>query len=90
LIIRQRSTLYQDCLDTGLSSEEQWTGARIEICRHQASAEVAWRECSKAVDQLEAGKPYRLHRWEFPDDHPERMVGSINDVLLLTAGDELA
>jgi hypothetical protein len=55
----------------------------------QVSAEVAWRECSKAVDQLEAGKPYRLYRWELPDDHPERMVASINDVLLLTAGDEL-
>jgi hypothetical protein len=38
-------------------------------------------------DRAHAG-PYRLHRWELPDDHPERRMGSINDDLMLTKDDE--
>jgi hypothetical protein len=31
----------------------------------------------------------RIHRWELPDDHPERAIGSLNDDLILGADDVL-
>ena len=40
---------------------------------------------AKPVDQLAAGKPYTLHRWELPDGHPGRSVGSLDDMMALGA-----
>jgi hypothetical protein len=50
-----------------------------------------WAELSKAVDQLFAGKPYGLHRFELPDDHPVAAgrVGDPCDNLVLTEDDVL-
>ena len=56
---------------------------------HPDWAEYAWRECSKAVDVLAAGRAHRLHRWHVPDDHPMRDVGSIHDDLVLDEHDVL-
>jgi hypothetical protein len=50
---------------------------------HPDWAEYAWRECSKAVDVLASGQPYQFARWKLPDDHPQRVVGSIHDDLVL-------
>ena len=50
---------------------------------HPDWAEYASRECSKAVDVLASGQPYQLHRWQLPDSHPMRVVGSIHDDLVL-------
>ena len=33
------------------------------------------------------GQPYRLHRWELPDSHPQRFVGSVHDDLMLDERD---
>lgn len=45
---------------------------------------------SGPVDALAAGKPWRLHRWELPFEHPEREdVGDLNDYLELGADDVL-
>ena len=49
-----------------------------------------WAVLSRPVDQLLAGEPYRLHRFELPDDHPERRVGWPSDSLVLTEHDELS
>ena len=35
------------------------------------------------------GQPYRLHRWELPDSHPQRFVGSVHDDLVLDERDVL-
>lgn len=40
-------------------------------------------------DLLAQEQAYRLHRWELPDWHPEYGVGDLNDLLVLTADDEL-
>lgn len=40
-------------------------------------------------DLLAQEQAYRLHRWELPEDHPERWVGDLNDLLVLTADDKL-
>jgi hypothetical protein len=48
-----------------------------------------WRECSKAVDVLASGRPYQFARWKLPDDHPQRVVGSIHDDLVLDERDVL-
>jgi hypothetical protein len=53
------------------------------------SAECAWRECSKAVDGLTAGKAYQFHRYELPDGHPVRGLGEICDLLTLDVDDVL-
>ena len=41
--------------------------------------------CSNRAD----GQPYRLHRWELPDSHPQRFVGSVHDDLVLDERDVL-
>jgi len=41
--------------------------------------------CSNRAD----GQPYRLHRWELPDSHPQRFVGSVHDDLMLDERDVL-
>ena len=35
------------------------------------------------------GQPYRLHRWELPDSHPQRFVGSVYYDLVLDERDVL-
>ena len=46
-------------------------------------------ETSKAVDRLAGGGEHRIHRWQLPDGHPMRDVGSIHDDLVLGADDVL-
>jgi hypothetical protein len=53
------------------------------------SAQYAWTETSKRVDQLASGAECRIHRWQLPDHHPMRAVGSIHDDLVLGADDVL-
>ena len=36
------------------------------------------------------GQPYRLHRWELPDSHPQRFVGSVHDDLVLDEAGRVA
>jgi hypothetical protein len=51
---------------------------------------ILWKELSKAVDALAGGQPYRLHRWELPDDHPQAWpAGDPCDELVLGADDTL-
>ena len=38
--------------------------------------DYCWLECSKPVDQLAAGAEFRSPRWQLPDWHPMRAVGS--------------
>ena len=52
------------------------------------SAECAWTETSKAVDQLASGKACLISRYQLPDDHPAR-VGEMCDSLVLGADDVL-
>ena len=40
--------------------------------------DYCWLECSKPVDQLAAGAEFRFPRWQLPDWHPMRAVGSIH------------
>jgi hypothetical protein len=54
-----------------------------------ASAQYAWTETSKRVDALAGGEACRVHRWQLPDGHPMRDVGSIHDDLVLGADDAL-
>ena len=56
---------------------------------HPEWAEYAWAETSKRVDQLEAGKPCRITRYDLPEGHPARALGAITDDLLLGADDVL-
>ena len=53
------------------------------------SAQYAWAETSKAVDRLASGGEHRVHRWQLPNGHPMRDVGSIHDDLVLGADDVL-
>ena len=53
------------------------------------SAQYAWTETSKRVDALAGGREWRLHRWQLPDGHPMRGVGSIHDDLVLGRDDVL-
>jgi hypothetical protein len=53
------------------------------------SAQYAWAEASKAVDRLASGGEHRIHRWQLPDGHPMRGVGSIHDDLVLDEHDVL-
>jgi hypothetical protein len=46
-------------------------------------AQYAWSETSKAADRLAGGGGHRIHRWQLPEDHPMRDVGSIQDDLVL-------
>ena len=46
-------------------------------------AKLAWFETSKAVDRLASGGEHSFHRWQLPDGHPMRDVGSIHDDLVL-------
>ena len=39
------------------------------------SGQFAWDQCSGPVDALAAGRPYRFHGFELPDDHPRRARG---------------
>jgi hypothetical protein len=55
----------------------------------QESAKVAWAECSKAVDRLAGVAAHCLRRWQLPDGHPWRDVGSIHDDLVLDEHDVL-
>lgn len=41
------------------------------------------------VDGIAAGDEIRLHRWQLPDDHPERRVGHLSDNLVLGRDDVL-
>ena len=52
-------------------------------------AKLAWFETSKAVDRLAGGGEHRIHRWQLPDGHPMRDVGSIHDDLVLGADEVL-
>src|ERR1700754_4366577 len=54
-----------------------------------ASAECAWRECSKRVDRLTGGQAVWIHRYELPDGHPLRALGEMTDGLVLGADDVL-
>ena len=51
--------------------------------------DYVWTETSKAVDRLAGGGEHRIHRWQLPDGHPMRDVGSIHDDLVLGADDVL-
>ena len=51
--------------------------------------EYAWRECSKGVDPLLAGKAALVHRYELPDGHPLATAGHPSDYLVLGADDVL-
>lgn len=53
------------------------------------SAEYAWTETSKRVDQLAAGKACRIHRFELPFGHVMRDIGGMSDDLLLDQNDVL-
>jgi hypothetical protein len=77
------------CVGILLDEAEVFRRRMCDTLSDQAWVEYAWRECSKAVDQLAGGEPYRLHRWELPDDHPARVDGAISDDLILTADDRL-
>ncbi|UNB55479.1 hypothetical protein [Mycolicibacterium sp. YH-1] len=48
-----------------------------------------YAELLTPVDALIGDEPYRLYRWELPDDHPERAADGPNDGLVLTADDKL-
>jgi len=51
--------------------------------------DYVWRETSKPVDALQAGEPCRITRGELPDGHPQRVLGSIRDSLVLGSDDVL-
>ena len=55
----------------------------------QAWVEYAWRECSKAVDQLAGGEDYRFAAFDLPEGHPALADYGPNADLVLTADDRL-
>ena len=53
------------------------------------SAQYAWAECSKPVEALANGEPWRIHRYELPEGHPARDLGKVSDELVLGSDDVL-
>ncbi|ARG54599.1 hypothetical protein PJK45_04830 [Mycobacterium kansasii] len=43
----------------------------------------------RTAGAIESGGPVRIHRYDLPDDHPERCAGEPGDDLILGADDEL-
>ena len=75
-----------------LDEAREFRRVHVEILldpEHPDWAEYAWRECSNAVDVLASGQPYRFARWKLLDGHPQRVVGSIHDDLVLDERDVL-
>jgi hypothetical protein len=61
----------------------------VILAENPSWSPTAWAQLSPPVDALAAGQPYRLHRWELPDFHPQRFVGSVHDDLVLDERDVL-
>lgn len=61
----------------------------VTLAENPSWSATAWAQLSPPVDALAAGQPYRLHRWELPDSHPQRFVGSVHDDLVLDERDVL-
>ena len=65
----------------------QWARSQrtLSIARAVECAEIVALDVFNRAD----GQPYRLHRWELPDSHPQRFVGSVHDDLVLDERDVL-
>ncbi len=61
-----------------------------EFREQYAHEPIIWAELSLPVDALASGQEHRLHRYELPDDHPERWpAGDPHDQLELGTDDVL-
>jgi hypothetical protein len=56
---------------------------------HPVFRDYCWTECSKPVDALAGGEPYRLHGWMLPDDHQMRVNGGVHRDWVLGEDDVL-
>ena len=61
----------------------------VTLAENPSWSANAWARLSPPVDALAAGQSYWLHRWELPDSHPQRFVGSVHDDLVLDERDVL-